>query len=82
MDQLSLEWVIIEKGCLKITISRGVRWMQQKGTTTLLSQKSQNNYLTWSEMDVRTVETIVAHDGSLKITISRGVRWIIMNILF
>ena len=37
---------------------------------------SQNNYLTWSEMDSRFIRYVVMNAMSLKITISRGVRWI------
>ena len=39
------------KVSLKITISRGVRWMSFNSKRYQGEVLSQNNYLTWSEMD-------------------------------
>ena len=56
---------ILYEDCLKITISRGVRWIQpdkkKKGETF---NKSQNNYLTWSEMDKGTVLYVSSKEES------------------
>ena len=42
---------------LKITISRGVRWIEMNVEAQKTEVKSQNNYLTQGEMD-RTIKTV------------------------
>ena len=61
---------------LKITISRGVRWIFFKENAEEILKSSQNNYLTRGEMDMKTIYQINSIMKCLKITISRGVRWI------
>ena len=61
---------------LKITISRGVRWIATAKIFRAPALPSQNNYLTRGEMDIG-YGIWEAATYCLKITISRGVRWIL-----